>query len=211
MKVNSKSIRNITISAITGGLIVGGASFTLSQKLKNKVPFKVDFIESYQVTTDKILLTGDGYKKLNPTHQYLSAEKLEDINELELKNYISSGENYDIEVYGFTNGSLTEEEKLQKQNQFENGRSLSVISDYNYSDKIENKNLPLNYENILEELEINTIDYENIIMTKESNESNFNDTITWLAATGMGTLTGIIYGKLCLTNEFDNKKNIKRK
>ena len=126
MQVRNKYVRNLTIGAVTGGLIVGGAVFALN----DRKPFIRDYINTYQVTTDSTIRTTEGLTRLNPSIQYLTADKIKDINELEVKSYTQAGDNYDVEAYGFSNGNLTDEEITTKQNQFENGNALLSMSNY---------------------------------------------------------------------------------
>ena len=48
MQGKNKYVRNLTIGAITGGLITGGIQLALIEKK----PFVRDYLKSYQVTTD---------------------------------------------------------------------------------------------------------------------------------------------------------------
>ena len=126
MKEKSKYVRSLTIGAVTGGLIVGGAVFAFS----DRKPFIRDYINTYEVTTDTTIRTIDGLTRLNPTPEFLTANEIEEMNELEVKSYTPSKGNYDVDLYGFTNGSLTDEEITTKQNQFENGNAILSISNY---------------------------------------------------------------------------------
>ena len=131
MQGKNKYVRNLTIGAITGGLIAGGIQLALIEKK----PFVRDYLESYQVTTDATIRTTEGLTRLNPTSQFLTEYELESMNELEVKSYAQAGDNYDVEAYGFSTGSLTDEEITTKQNQFENGNSLSAITNYDNTDE----------------------------------------------------------------------------
>ena len=124
MQGKNKYVRNLTIGAVSGGLIVGGGTLALN----DSKPFIKDYIETYQVTTDATIRTTDGLTRLNPTSQFLTSNEIEEMNELEVKSYTPSKDNYDVELYGFTIGSLTDEEITTKQNQFENGNALLSIS-----------------------------------------------------------------------------------
>ena len=88
MKDKNKSIRNLTIGAVTGGLIVGGATLALIEKK----PFIRDYIDTYRVTTDATIRTAEGLTKLKPSVQYLTADKIKDINQLEVKSYTQVGD-----------------------------------------------------------------------------------------------------------------------
>ena len=114
------------------------------------------------------------------------------MNELEVKSYTPSKDGYDVDLYGFTNGSLTDEEITTKQNQFVNGNSLLSISDYdNYDDyQVETRELPASYENILEEINIKTVDYASVIKVRESRESNIEDTSFWTIIIAAGAVVG---------------------
>ena len=189
MKDKNKSFRNLTIGAVTGGLIAGGIQLAL---IDNK-PFIRDFKDTYQVTTDTTIRTTDGLTRLNPTSQFLTSNKIEEMNELEVKRYTPSKDNYDVELYGFTIGSLTDEEITTKQNQFVNGNSLLSISDYdNYDDyQVETRELPASYENILEEINIKTVNYASVIKVRESRESNIEDTSFWTIIIAAGAVVGV--------------------
>ena len=115
MQGKNKNIRNLTIGTVTGGLIVGG----LQLALIDKKPFIRDYIEAYRVTTDTTIKTTEGLTNLNQTSQFLTEDELESMNGLEIKSYTQTKDNYDVEVYGFSDGSLTDEEIATKQNQFE--------------------------------------------------------------------------------------------
>ena len=148
MQTINKLIRNLTIGTIAGGLIGGGASTFV---LNNKKPFIRDLVPSYQVNTDTTIKTTDGIIKLKPSYDFSTEEQIENMNELEVKSYIPSKDNYDVEVYGFKNGSLTSDEKIKKQEQFENGNTLSTITNFDNHDEyqVEAKELPTSYKNIL--------------------------------------------------------------
>lgn len=188
MKINKKSIRNLTIGAVTGGLIVGGAVFALN----DRKPFIRDYINAYKVNTDSTIRTTEGLNKLNTSSQFLTFDEIEEMNKLEVKSYTPSKDGYDVDLYGFTNGSLTDEEITTKQNQFVNGNSLLSISDYdNYDDyQVETRELPASYENILEEINIKTVDYASVIKVRESRESNIEDTSFWTIIIAAGAVVG---------------------
>ena len=207
MQGKNKNIRNLTIGAVTGGLIIGGLNLVLI----DRKPFIRDHINTYQVTTDSTIRTAEGLTRLNPSIQYLTADKIKDINELEVKSYTQAGDNYDVVLYGFTNGSLTDEEITTKQNQFENGNSLSAIANFNNTDdyKIETRELPASYENILEEISIKTINYNSVIKVRESRETNIKDTTFWILMTAVGAYMGLICGNL--VSELSSKVKKKTK
>lgn len=191
MKDKNKSFRNLTIGAVTGGLIIGGLNLVLNRK-----PFIRDYIDTYRVTTDTTIRTTEGLTRLNPTSQFLTEYELENMNELEVKSYTQTKDNYDVEVYGFTNGSLTDEEITTKQNQFENGNSLSAITSYDNTDEyqVETRELPANYENILEEINIKTVNYDSVIKVRESRKINEEDTTFWILITAVGAYIGLMCG-----------------
>ena len=194
MKDKNKSIRNLTIGAVTGGLIVGGATLALIEKK----PFIRDYIDTYGVTTDTTIRTTEGLTRLNPTSQFLTANEIEEMNELEIKSYTPSKDGYDVDVYGFTNGSLTDEEITTKQNQFENGNSLSAIDNFDNTDEyqVETRELPASYENILEEISIKTVNYDSVIKVRESRETNIKDTTFWILMTAVGSYIGLMCGNV---------------
>ena len=205
MQDKKKYVRNLTIGAVTGGLIVGGGTLVLN----DSKPFVRDYLESYQVTTDATIRTTEGLTRLNPTSQFLTEDELESMNELEVKSYTQAGDNYDVETYGFSNGSLTDEEITTKQNQFENGNALLSISNYdNYDDyQVESRELPASYENILEEINIKTINYNSVIPVRESNKENLGDTALWIYATALGSFYGYLLGGITYQSA---KKKIKK-
>ena len=192
MKDKNKSFRNLTIGAVTGGLIVGGVTLVLN----DSKPFIRDYINTYMVTTDTTIRTTDGLTRLNPTSEFLTSNEIEEMNELEVKSYTPSKDNYDVDVYGFTNGSLTDEEITTKQNQFENGNSLSAIANFDNTDEyqVETRELPASYENILEEISIKTINYNSVIKVRESRETNIKDTTFWILMTAVGAYIGLMCG-----------------
>ena len=192
MQGKNKYVRNLTIGAVTGGLILGGAVFALS----DKKPFIRDYINTYGVTTDTTIRTTDGLTRLNPTSDFFTSNEIEEMNELEVKSYTPSRDIYDVDVYGFTNGSLTDEEITIKQNQFENGNSLLAINNFNDTDEyqIETSKLPASYENILEEISIKTINYNSVIKVRESRETNIKDTTFWILMTAVGAYIGLMCG-----------------
>lgn len=194
MKDKNKSIRNLTIGAVTGGLIVGGAVFALN----DRKPSIRDYIDTYGVTTDTTIRTTEGLTRLNPTSQFLTANEIEEMNELEIKSYTPSKDGYDVDVYGFTNGSLTDEEITTKQNQFENGNSLSAIDNFDNTDEyqVETRELPASYENILEEISIKTVNYDSVIKVRESRETNIKDTTFWILMTAVGSYIGLMCGNV---------------
>ena len=191
MQGKNKYVRNLTIGAVTGGLIVGGAVFALS----DKKPFIRDYINTYGVTTDTTIRTTDGLTRLNPTSDFFTSNEIEEMNELEVKSYTPSRDIYDVDVYGFTNGSLTDEEITIKQNQFENGNSLLAINNFNDTDEyqIETSKLPASYENILEEINIKTVNYDSVIPVRESGKENLADTVLWVCGTASGASVGLAY------------------
>ena len=207
MKDKNKSIRNLTIGAVTGGLIVGGAVFALN----DRKPFIRDYIETYQVTTDATIRTTEGLTRLNPTSEFLTSDEIEEMNELEVKSYTPSKDDYDVDVYGFTNGSLTDEEIATKQNQFENGNSLSAITNYDNTDEyqVETIELPASYENILEEISIENVNYDSVITVRESNKVNMEDTAFWILITAVGAYMGLMCGNL--VSELSSKVKKKTK
>ena len=192
MQGKNKYVRNLTIGAVTGGLIVGGATLALIEKK----PFIRDYIDTYRVTTDATIRTAEGLTRLKPSVQYLTADKIKDINQLEVKSYTQVGDDYDVDLYGFTNGSLTDEETTTKQNQFENGNSLSAIANFDNTDEyqVETRELPASYENILEEISIKTINYNSVIKVRESRETNIKDTTFWILMTAVGAYIGLMCG-----------------
>ncbi|HIT37017.1 MAG TPA: hypothetical protein IAB59_00885 [Candidatus Onthousia faecipullorum] len=207
MKDKNKSIRNLTIGAVTGGLIVGGAVFALN----DRKPFIRDYIETYQVTTDATIRTTEGLTRLNPNSQFLTSDEIEEMKELEIKSYTQTKDNYDVDVYGFLNDSLTDEEIATKQNQFENGNSLSAITNYDNTDEyqVETRELPASYENILEEISIKNVNYDSVITVRESNKVNMEDTSFWIIITAVGAYIGLMCGNL--VSELDSKVNKKTK
>ena len=194
MKEKSKYVRSLTIGAVTGGLIVGGAVFAFS----DRKPFIRDYINTYEVTTDTTIRTIDGLTRLNPTPEFLTANEIEEMNELEVKSYTPSKGNYDVDLYGFTNGSLTYEEITTKQNQFDNGNALLSISNYDNHDdyQIEASELPASYENILEEINVKTVNYDSVIKVRESRKTNMEDTTFWILITSVGAYIGLMCGNL---------------
>ena len=202
MQEKSKYIKNLTIGAVTGGLIVGGIQLALI----DKKPFIRDYINTYRVTTDATIRTTEGLTRLNPTSQFLTSDEIEEMNELEIKSYTQTKDNYDVYLYGFTNGSLTDEEITTKQNQFENGNSLSAIANFNNTDdyKIEASELPASYENILEEISIKTVNYDSVIKVRESNKANLADTAFWIFVTTIGSFYGYYMGGI--TYQLTKKK-----
>ena len=207
MQRKNKYVRNLTIGAITGGLIAGGIQLAL---IDNK-PFIRDFKDTYQVTTDATIRTTEGLTRLNPTSQFLTEYELENMNELEVKSYIQAGDYYDVEAYGFSNGSLKDEEITTKQNQFENGNSLSAITNYDNTDEyqVETRELPANYENILEEINIKTVNYDSVIKVRESRKTNMEDTTFWILITSVGAYSGLMCGNL--VSELSSKVKKKTK
>ena len=194
MQDKNKYVRNLTIGAVTGGLIIGGLNLVLI----DRKPFVRDYIENYQVTTDATIRTTEGLTRLNPTSEFLTSDEIEEMNELEVKSYIQAGDYYDVEAYGFSNGSLTDEEITTKQNQFENGNSLSAITNYDNTDEyqVETRELPANYENILEEINIKTVNYDSVIKVRESRKTNMEDTTFWILITSVGAYIGLMCGNL---------------
>ncbi len=194
MQEKGKYVRNLTIGAVTGGLIIGGAVFALN----DRKPFIRDYINTYEVTTDTTIRTIDGLTRLIPTSEFLTSNEIEEMNELEVKSYIPSNDDYDVDLYGFSNDSLTDEEITTKQNQFENGNSLSAINNFdNTADyKVEASELPASYENILEEINIKTVNYDSVIKVRESRESNIKDTTFWIIITAVGAYMGLMCGNL---------------
>lgn len=207
MQRKNKYVRNLTIGAVTGGLIIGGLNLVLI----DRKPFVRDYIENYQVTTDATIRTTEGLTRLNPTSQFLTEYELENMNELEVKSYIQAGDYYDVEAYGFSNGSLKDEEITTKQNQFENGNSLSAITNYDNTDEyqVETRELPANYENILEEINIKTVNYDSVIKVRESRKTNMEDTTFWILITSVGAYSGLMCGNL--VSELSSKVKKKTK
>ena len=206
MQGKNKYVRNLTIGAVTGGLIIGGLNLVLNRK-----PFIRDYIEAYRVTTDTTIKTTEGLTNLNQTSQFLTEYELESMNELEVKSYAQAGDDYDVDLYGFTNGSLTDEEITTKQNQFENGNSLSAITNYDNTDEyqVETRELPANYENILEEINIKTVNYDSVIKVRESRKTNMEDTTFWILITSVGAYSGLMCGNL--VSELSSKVKKKTK
>ena len=205
MQRKNKYVRNLTIGAITGGLIAGGIQLALI----DKKPFIRDFINTYGVTTDATIRTTEGLTRISPTSEFLTTNEIEEMNELEVKSYTQTKDNYDVETYGFSNGSLTDEEITTKQNQFENENALLSISNYdNYDDyQVESRELPASYENILEEINIKTINYNSVIPVRESNKENLGDTALWIYATALGSFYGYLLGGITYQSA---KKKIKK-
>ena len=207
MQGKNKYVRNLTIGAVTGGLIIGGLNLVLN----DRKPFVRDYIENYQVTTDATIRTTEGLTRLNPTSQFLTEDELESMNELEVKRYTQTKDNYDVEAYGFKNDSLTDEEIVTKQNQFENGNSLSTITNYdNYDEyQVEIRELPSSYKNILEEISIKTVNYDSVIKVRESRKTNVKDTTFWILITAVGAYMGLMCGNL--VSELSSKVKKKTK
>ena len=190
MQKNNKYVKNLTIGAVTGGLIAGGICFSLT----GRKPFIRDYINTYRVTRDTTIRTIDGLTRLNQTSDFLTSNEIEKMNELEVKSYTQVGDSYDVDLYGFTNGSLKDDEITIKQNEFENGNSLSTITNYdNYIEyQVENRELPDSYENILEEINIRNVDYNSVIKVRESRKTNIEDTAYWFLITVSGVLVGVL-------------------
>ena len=192
--MQKKSIRSLTIGAVTGGLIYGGAVFVLN----DRKPFIRDYVNTYGVTIDTTIRTTEGLTRISPPSEFLTSNEIEEMNELEVKSYTPSKDNYDVDVYSFTNGSLTDEEITIKQNQFENGNSLSAIANFDNSDdyQVEASELPASYENILEEISIKTVNYNSVIKVKESRETNIKDTSFCIIITAVGAYIGLMCGNV---------------
>ena len=207
MQRKNKYVGNLTIGAITGGLIAGGIQLALI----DKKPFIRDFINTYGVTTDATIRTTEGLTRISPTSEFLTTNEIEEMNELEIKSYTPSKDDYDIDLYGFANGSLTDEELTIKQNQFENGNSLSAITNYDNTDEyqVETRELPASYENILEEINIKTVNYDSVIKVRESRETNMEDTTFWILITSVGAYIGLMCGNL--VSELSSKVKKKTK
>ena len=190
MQKKNKYVKNLTIGAVTGSLIAGGIQLALI----DKKPFIRDFINTYGVTTDATIRTTEGLTRISPTSEFLTTNEIEEMNELEIKSYTPSKDDYDIDLYGFANGSLTDEELTIKQNQFENGNSLSAITNYDNTDEyqVETRELPASYENILEEINIKTVNYDSVIKVRESRKTNIEDTAYWFLITVSGVLVGVL-------------------
>ena len=207
MQRKNKYVRNLTIGAVTGGLILGGAVFVLN----DRKPFIRDYVNTYGVTIDTTIRTTEGLTRISPPSEFLTSNEIEEMNELEVKSYTPSKDNYDVDVYGFTNGSLTDEEITTKQNQFENGNSLSAITSYDNTDEyqVETRELPANYENILEEINIKTVNYDSVIKVRESRKINEEDTTFWILITAVGAYIGLMCGNL--VSELSSKVKKKTK
>ena len=207
MQRKNKYVGNLTIGAITGGLIAGGIQLALI----DKKPFIRDFINTYGVTTDATIRTTEGLTRISPTSEFLTTNEIEEMNELEIKSYTPSKDDYDIDLYGFANGSLTDEELTIKQNQFENGNSLSAITNYDNTDEyqVETRELPASYENILEEINIKTVNYDSVIKVRESRKTNLEDTTFWILITSVGAYIGLMCGNL--VSELSSKVKKKTK
>ena len=194
MQKKNKYVKNLTIGVVTGGLIAGGTCFSIT----GRKPFIRDYINTYSVTRDTTIKTTDGLTRLNQTSDFLTANEIEKMNELEVKNYTQDGDNYEVDIYGFTNGSLKDEKITIKQYEFENGNSLSVITNFDNTDKyqVEKRELPESYENILEEINIRNVDYDNVIKIRESRTTNMMDTIIWILITAYGVIGGAAIAKI---------------
>ena len=190
MQKKNKYVKSLRIGAVTGGLICGGICISLT----GRKPFIRDYINTYRVTRDTTIKTIDGLTRLNQTSDFLTSNEIEKMNELEVKSYTQVGDSYDVDLYGFTNGSLKDDEITIKQNEFENGNSLSTITNYdNYNEyQVENRELPDSYENILEEINIRNVDYNSVIKVRESRKTNIEDTAYWFLITVSGVLVGVL-------------------
>ena len=204
MKINKKSIRNLTIGATTLGLITGGITLAIGANQEEKdTPFKLDQHKAYKVTTEKLLSTNnsDEITTLKEPDEYLTKSELENIDVLEFHNYNHwdynddlNGKYYtnDVESYDFSYASITDSEINQKIKLFEVGDYLSVISSHDsyapYREEV--KEVPSEYEDIKAELVIKTIDYDDVIMVDESKFENAGYTFSWSVL----TLTSIISG-----------------
>ena len=175
MQKKNKYVKNLTIGALTGGLIAGGICFSLT----GRKPFIRDYLNTYSVTRDTTIKTTDGLTRLFQTSDFLTS-------------------NEKVDIYGFTNGSLKDEEITIKQNEFENGNSLSVITNFDNTDKyqVEKRELPESYENILEEINIRNVDYDNVIKIRESRTTNMMDTTIWILITAYGVIGGAAIAKI---------------
>ena len=204
MQGKNKYIRNLTIGAVTGWLIAGGIQLALI----DKKPFIRDYIDTYRVTTDTTIRTTEGLTRISLPSEFLTSNEIEEMNEFEVKSYTQSKDNYDVDVYGFTNGSLTDEEITTKQNQFKKGTSLSTITNYDNHDEyqLEASILPASYENILEEINIKTINYNSVITIRESNKANLEDTTFWILGTADGAIVGAATVKIIDSAIKDFKK-----
>lgn len=208
MQGKNKYVRNLTIGAITGGLIAGGIQLALI----DKKPFIRDFINTYGVTTDATIRTTEGLTRISPTSEFLASDKIDDMNEVEVKSYRQVENTYDVEVYGFTYGSLTSEEITTKQNQFENGNTLASITDFDNNDEyqVEERELPTSYKDVLEEISIKTVNYNSVIPVRESIVTNIYNTFCWSLLTAYGAGFGGLTAKL-IENKIEEKKTKKLK
>ena len=69
--------------------------------------------------------------------------------------------------------------------------------------------MPANYENILEEINIKTVNYDSVIKVRESRKINEEDTTFWILITAVGAYIGLMCGNL--VSELDSKVNKKTK
>ena len=199
-------IGNVSIGAVTGGLIIGGAVFALT----DRKPFIREYINTYGVTTDATIRTTEGLTRLEPTSEFLASDKIDDMNEVEVKSYRQVENTYDVEVYGFTYGSLTSEEITKKQNQFENGNTLASITDFDNNDEyqVEERELPTSYKDVLEEISIKTVNYNSVIPVRESIVTNIYNTFCWSVLTAYGAGFGGLTAKL-IEYKIEEKKTKK--
>ena len=83
------------------------------------------------------------------------------------------------------------------------------MSNYDNHDEyqVESRELPASYENILEEINIKTINYNSVIPVRESNKENLGDTALWIYATALGSFYGYLLGGITYQSA---KKKIKK-
>ena len=86
---------------------------------------------------------------------------------------------------------------------------MLAISKYENRDEyqVESRELPENYENILEEISIKTVNYDSVIKVRESNKANLGDTALWIFATALGSFYGYLLGGITYQSA---KKKIKK-
>lgn len=201
----------VSIGAVIGSIIVGGATYASLNNLKGRtlVPFCQENIKSYTVNTKTISADSKNNGIIEETidKKYVLEEYLEDVNKVELNIYSpwtkkeKNGRDVitrNTDQYIFDYDSLTAEELDEMINFLQSGNFKELAKNYDLSMTYTESPIIIPEEEKEEdvtkaEMTIYDIDYNDVQVEKQSKEENFEETMLLILASliggGLGSLT----------------------
>lgn len=219
------------IGALTGSLVIGGATYSLLNKLTGRtiIPFTKETIKEYAVN-QKTISIGYAYGEENTLTEtkdkyYILEKQTENLNAIELNihspYFTNESNEFCIKHYQYifeepiSINQLKEKIKLLESRNF-----AELIKDCDYSSVDTEVPVILPEENVMKaEMIINSIDYNDMNLQVQSLDDDFNESMILTFATLLGGgLGSIVQETIKIENEIINmdketkpKKRVKKK